>query len=156
LLVTQLYVIASVFAAKKIVLSGRLNIYFTIYQFVACDRYLGEIFFPYMGKQIRRQSILQKLATFGFSATFGREEFELIRIYITVSCVPGKDLLHIYKKHAAHRGVVNAVVVIEIECKCATKDELRSVRKTSRRRIPSSMTIPEFSNRIVQPNFERA
>ena len=61
-----------------------------------------------------------------------------------------EKVCHILKKHAAHRGVVNAGVVIEIECKCATKDELRSVRKTSRRRIPSSMTIP--NSVIEQPN----
>jgi hypothetical protein len=36
-LVTQLYVMAKVFAAKKIVLSGRVNTYFPMYQFVACD-----------------------------------------------------------------------------------------------------------------------
>jgi hypothetical protein len=82
-----------------------------------------------MGEQIRRHSILQKLARFGVTVTFGGEEFDLVRSY-PISCV----LLHIY--YTTHCGIVDAVLVIEIECKCPTKDNLRAIRDTGRRRIP--------------------
>ena len=48
-----------------------------------------------------------------------------------------------------HSGVVDAVFVIEIECKSATEDELRSVRETSRRRIPPSTNHSRFSTRTI-------
>jgi hypothetical protein len=139
-LATQSYIIAIVFAATKIVLSGRLNIYFPIYQLVACDRYLGK-YFCLHGETDSKAKHPSETGFFWVFRYLWAGRIRADQKLYTVSCIPEKDLLHI-KKHATHRGVVNAVVVIEIECKCATKDELRSVRKTSRRRIPSSMTNP--------------
>ena len=82
-----------------------------------------------MGIQIRRHSILQKLAMYGVTVTFGGEEFDLIRSFIQSAM-----FRHMY--NTTHCRIVDAVFVIEIECKCTTEDDLRTVRDARRRRIP--------------------